>query len=42
MNQKNIHYFRTQAFGNFGTHFSFQTLFLDDLTDKKTHVLTER
>jgi hypothetical protein len=32
----------TQAFGNFSTHASFQTVFLEDLTDKKAHVLIEK
>jgi hypothetical protein len=31
-----------QAFGNFGTRAFFQTVFLEDLTDKKAHVLIER
>ena len=32
----------TQAFGNFSTHASFQTVFLEDLTNKKAHVLIIR
>jgi transposase InsO family protein len=37
-----MRFFCTQVFSNFDTHASFPTVFLEDLADKKAHVLMER